>query len=270
MRSARHLLGKGRSLHLPTVKPGILHPFCTKRNPLKPQNNDTIARACVSSEPLPTYDKADGHHFVYASSPNTAHNDLESFISYAERTGLDRSSTTFVGTHFEYTTSLALRRFGFRLERVGAKSDCGIDLLGTWSLPSAQSRPTNVLVQCKAIKKPGPNLIRELEGSFAAAPAGWRSAHSLGILVIEKPATKGMREAMGRSRWPMVCISCTRAGKVEQMIWNNQAAESALGRMGVTTRHSEDGDQELVMTFKGQKLTGDMSAFEPDDPTVWP
>jgi hypothetical protein len=194
---------------------------------------------------------------VYPEAPTTGHHDLSTFLDYAERTGLDHASTTFVGTHFEYTVASALSSFGFRLRRIGGQHDFGIDLLGTWSVPSSSDRPLHVLLQCKAVKHPGPHLIRELEGAFVGAPPGWRGAGVLGLLVIQRPATKGMRDAMGRSRWPMGCISCSRAGAVEQILWNRRAEEEGLEGMGVGIRYSPDGDdtQQLALTFNGKHLT---------------
>ena len=194
---------------------------------------------------------------IYPEAPTTAHSDLASFLDYARRTGLDTASTTFVGTHFEYMVASALLPFGFCLHRVGGQSDHGIDLLGTWSVPSAVSQPLRVLLQCKASKKPGPHLVRELEGAFVGAPSGWRGSGVLGLLVIERPATRGMRDAVGRSRWPMGCISCSRVGKVEQILWNRRAEEEGLAGMGVGTRYSsgEEEAHHLVLTFKGKQVS---------------
>ncbi|KAK0643513.1 hypothetical protein B0T16DRAFT_183795 [Cercophora newfieldiana] len=208
---------------------------------------------------------APANTLIYPEAPSAAHHNLATFLDYAERTGLDHGSTTFVGTHFEYTAAAALSPFGFRLRRIGGLGDFGIDLLGTWSVPSS-SRPLHVLLQCKAVKRPRPHLVRELEGAFVGAPAGWRGPGVLGLLVVERPATKGMRDALGRSRWPMGCISCSRAGAVEQILWNRRAEEEGLAGLGVGTRYSPDGEgtQQLVLTFNGKHLTpgGDKVASE--------
>ncbi|KAJ4300441.1 hypothetical protein N0V88_003116 [Collariella sp. IMI 366227] len=73
---------------------------------------------------------------IYPSAPSPHHTCLPTFLAYAARTNLDPASTVYVGTHYEYTTSLSLARYGLDLRRVGGSSDFGIDLLGTWSLPS--------------------------------------------------------------------------------------------------------------------------------------
>ncbi|KAH6687932.1 hypothetical protein F5X68DRAFT_133611 [Plectosphaerella plurivora] len=194
---------------------------------------------------------------LYPDPPNTQHTDLTSFLAYASRTGLDTSSTVYVGTHYEYTVGLSLARYGLTARRVGGPSDFGIDLLGTWSLPS-QPQPLRVILQCKGgTQKIGPSLIRELEGSFVGAPPGWRAPSKvLAFLVSEKPATKGVRDSLGRSSWPMGYISCSRDGLIKQMIWNRRAEENGLEGIGVSVRHAVDADQpaHLVLTWDGKHL----------------
>ncbi|KAL2120483.1 hypothetical protein VTJ04DRAFT_4510 [Mycothermus thermophilus] len=208
---------------------------------------------------------------IYPNPPSSLnHTSLPTFLDYASRTNLDPSSTVYVGTHFEYTVAGALARLGLDLRRVGGISDCGIDLLGTWTLPfpppasssssgkSLRSRPRpflRVIAQCKAVQRPGPHLVRELEGAFAGAPAGWRAWKSpdggdengagrgvLGLLVTQRPATKGIREALARSRWPMGFVACSREGEVSQLLWNRRAEEEGLEGfgVGVSNYHTED------------------------------
>ncbi|KAK4126310.1 hypothetical protein N657DRAFT_643103 [Parathielavia appendiculata] len=195
---------------------------------------------------------------IYPPSPSPHHTNLPSFLAHATRTNLDPSSTVYVGTHFEYTTIQSLSRYGLVLRRVGGVSDGGIDLLGTWpSLPPSSSGqgPLRVLAQCKAVQRPGPHLVRELEGAFAAAPAGWRGKSGVvGLLVAEKPATRGIREALGRSRWPMGFVACSRAGRVEQFLWNRRAEEEGLEEVEVRLRYFEDGAKDLVLTWRGKAL----------------
>lgn len=203
---------------------------------------------------------------IYPPSPSPHHSDLPSFLAYASRVDLDPTSNVYVGTHFEYTVLTSLARYGFSLRRVGGVSDCGIDLLGTWSLPlppSASSpsdlpqAPTlRILVQCKAVQRPGPHLIRELEGAFVGAPAGWRGRAGgvLGLLVTERAATKGIRDALGRSGWPMGFVACSREGKVEQMLWNRRAEEEGWEGLGVGTRFNGDGGREVGLVWRGRNL----------------
>ncbi|KAI0542970.1 hypothetical protein GGR58DRAFT_450174 [Xylaria digitata] len=190
------------------------------------------------------------------------HHDLASYIAYAERTGLDVESKVFIGTHYEYSIASALRPLGFDLRRIGGQSDKGIDLLGTWSVPSTPKHlPLRVLLQCKAYStaktaRIGPQFIRELEGAYLGAPSGWRGSGVVGLLVAQRPATKGVREALANSRWPLGYVSCSRDGALEQMLWNRRAEEEGLEGMGVAARLSEgdrQGDtQRLVLTWKGR------------------
>ncbi|KAK1766750.1 hypothetical protein QBC33DRAFT_87266 [Phialemonium atrogriseum] len=191
---------------------------------------------------------------IYPEPPASNHRDLPTFLQYAERSGLDTKSTTFVGTHFEYVVANSLTELGFSLRRIGGSSDCGIDLLGTWSVPSSD-KPLRVLVQCKSVQRPGPHLIRELEGAFIGAPPGWRRSGVLGLLATEKPATKGIRDALGRSRWPMGFISCSRTGQLQQLLWNHRAEQEGLEGMGVGLKYPRDGgERQLALMWQGKHL----------------
>ncbi|KAM7211942.1 Protein of unknown function (DUF2034) domain containing protein [Rhypophila decipiens] len=211
----------------------------------------------------------------YPVSKSAFHNDLQSFLQYVERVGLAKSSTVFVGTHFEYTVAATLALYGFFLRRIGGVSDAGVDLLGTWSIPLSsplteqpqqeqetqpeRRPPLRVIIQCKVTPNPRPGLIRELEGAFIGAPAGWRMTSPssgdgvLGILVLDKPTTKGIREAMGRSRWPMGFVYCSKEGVVEQFLWNERAVAQGLEGLGAVKRYAPQG-QQVALTFKGRIL----------------
>lgn len=192
---------------------------------------------------------------IYPSPPTSQHSDLATFLAYAKRSGLNPKSTVYVGTHYEYTTAESLSRYGFSLQRIGGSSDYGTDLLGEWTPPST-SQSLRVLLQCKGgTQKTGPHHVRELEGAFAGAPVGWRGAGVLGLLVSERDATKGVRDALGRSRWPMGYICCSREGLVKQMLWNQQAEEHGLEGFGVVLkRYDENKDPELVLSRNGSIL----------------
>ncbi|KAK3324267.1 hypothetical protein B0T19DRAFT_443688 [Cercophora scortea] len=189
------------------------------------------------------------------------HSSLSTFLHHAERTSLSPTSTVYVGTHYEYTVSHSLASYQFDLKRIGGRSDQGIDLLGTWTLPSSTpSTPKRhkVFVQCKALAStPTSVLIRELEGAFAGAPAGWRGEGVIGLLATCGPATKGIREAMARSRWPMGFVCCSKEGEVRQMLWNRRAEEEGLAGLGVGTRYVGDG-KRLVLTWNGKHIASDV------------
>lgn len=190
--------------------------------------------------------------------PSSNHHDLKSFLSYTQRSGLDEKSTVYVGTHYEYTVAAKLARYGFSLRRVGGSFDAGTDLVGTWKPPAVASPPTlKVLIQCKAsAARSKPQLIRELEGAFVGAPPGWRGEDTMALLVTDKPATKGTRDALGRSRWPMGYVCCSREGAVLQMIWNRRAEETGLEGFGAAARYvgAAGEEAELVLTRHGEPL----------------
>jgi hypothetical protein len=193
---------------------------------------------------------------IYPDRLSTNHHDLKTYLDYASRAGLDSKSTVFVGTRYEYTVQEVLKRLGFSLQQTGGASDYGIDLLGEWKLPAV---PLNlrVLVQCKALaKKSGPNFVRELEGAFVGAPAGWQGNGVIGLLVSQKPATKGMRDALARSRWPMGAVTCTSEGRLVQMLWNKKAEDEGLTGVGVGIRYGADNlsEEEIHLTFKGENM----------------
>ncbi|KAI7164357.1 hypothetical protein KC349_g786 [Hortaea werneckii] len=191
------------------------------------------------------------------------HHDLASFLEYAERTSLNPTSTVYRGTHFEYTAAQALGDYAFKLRRTGRSNDLGIDLVGHWHLPASSATTAGsdtpdagaaghampVLVQCKASKLT-PSMVRELEGAYIGAPAGWRGDGVLAVLVSTVPATKGVSAAVQRSQWPLAVMQIERDGILKQFLWNAKAAEAGLTGLGVTTKYAtktgEDGRQEGV------------------------
>ncbi|SPO05956.1 uncharacterized protein DNG_08645 [Cephalotrichum gorgonifer] len=190
---------------------------------------------------------------LFPEPSSTSHHDLRSFLEYADRTELNVKSPVYVGTHYEYTVSSTLSQYGFSLKRVGGASDYGIDLLGTWSVPSS-SEPLKVLVQCKA-GAIGPHVVRELEGAFVGAPVGWRGQGVLGVLASRKVATKGVGEALARSRWPMVFVCCSADGTVSQVRWNQRAEAEGLEGVHAAARHSGGkAGSRIALTWKGKPI----------------
>jgi hypothetical protein len=188
-------------------------------------------------------------------SPSQHHNDLASFLAYAERTSLPTTSTTYIGTHYEYTVQQTLRRSAFSLHRVGGRADAGIDLVGTWHLPQHE-HPLRVFVQCKALKtKLGPNLVRELEGTFRQSPVGWRTGTKIGVLVGPREATKGVRDAMTRSAYPLLWMMVERNGELQQALWNSCAEELGLGPLGVEMVYGGESGRRISLTWDGSELS---------------
>ena len=198
------------------------------------------------------------------SSPH--HNDLLTFLSYANRTSLSPTSPVYIGTHYEYICASSLPRLGFtHISRTGGRSDHGIDLLGLWQLPSLPS-PLRVLVQCKGTKsKSSPERIRELEGAMAGAPVGWRRGNAtVALLCGKREATKGVMDAVRRCGIPVVwCMieerDCTdggkRAGVVRQLLWNGKVEELMGGKgWSVGVRYGRrGGGGESVLMWEGRE-----------------
>jgi hypothetical protein len=124
-------------------------------------------------------------------------------------------------------------------------------------------------VQCKALKaKLGPNLVRELEGTFRQAPVGWRTGQTVGILVGPREATKGVRDALARSTYPLFWMMIERDGTLKQALWNARAEELGLGPLGVETRYGVEGEsssvtKEVALTWDGCDIP-DMGCVELD------
>lgn len=163
------------------------------------------------------------------------HHNLSSFLEYVSRTGLKTTTSVYKGTHYEYTVAEALKGYNFALQRIGRANDLGIDLLGIWQLPQ-EPRELKVLIQCK-ITKASPSMVRELEGAYVGAPAGWRGADVMGMLVSTYPATAGVRESLQRSRLPLCFAQVTVSGEVLQFLWNSAAKEARLTGMSATTTY---------------------------------
>ncbi|KAL8693735.1 MAG: hypothetical protein Q9218_001480 [Villophora microphyllina] len=195
------------------------------------------------------------------------HHDLSTFLAYARSNSLSSSSNVYNGTHYEYLCQSTLARLGFSLSRTGGPDDRGVDLLGTWSLPSlSPSGPLRCIVQCKSLKaKVMPGVVRELEGAFSGAPAGFGGDEVVGVLCSKREATKGVREAMRRSNRPVVWVMVedlggeeVKAGRVRQILWNQRVGDLGAEGMGVGLRYfpgsGGDGDErvqkEVLLTWK--------------------
>lgn len=249
----------------------LLSSRTTTRDGSRRESSGTAASSPQKGVPQPK--------LIYPDAPSSHHADLASFLSYARRTGLDETSTVYIGTHYEYSAAAALRRYGFYLRRIGGASDHGVDLVGTWTLPSRppqqlqqqprsqkrqqqQPPPMRVLIQCKAGSghKVSPQHVRELEGAFVGAPAGWRGGGVLGVLATERPATKGVRDALGRSRWPLAYMCCSReGGVVSQMLWNRAAEELGLEGYAVVPRRGGGGEESALVLMHNGAVVGDVS-----------
>jgi len=237
-------------------------------------------RAHYASSPvhsIPRRSASEGrHNGAQAFDPKTAslttppqslsissHSSLDTYLKYAQQAGLSLTSTVYVGTEYEYLCQSSLKRLGLDLVRTGGRSDLGIDLAGTWILPkhsairnssSSPEPPLHVLVQCKALKAgPRPNLVRELEGMLAGAPAGHDKPGTVGLLCATKPATKGVREAIRDSDRPLVWVQVEKIGdretRVRQMLWNERVERIGMRGVNISVRRGDGQDDggEIVL-----------------------
>ncbi|RTE80785.1 hypothetical protein BHE90_004740 [Fusarium euwallaceae] len=202
---------------------------------------------------------------IYPESPNKGHSDLATFLDYVERTSLDKRTTVYRGTHYEYTVANTLSQYGFSLKRVGGASDRGMDLLGTWKLPST-SKTIKVILQCKAgLRSVGPMYVRELKGALAAAPPGWRGVDTLGLLVAEKPATKGVQRDMNSAEVALGYVSCSKEGELVQLLWNYKAQEMGLEGISVGVRHGVEGQEKKLVLMKRGKILPLLEKVTPEE-----
>ncbi|KAL7915932.1 hypothetical protein GGI35DRAFT_11174 [Trichoderma velutinum] len=236
------IIHKHAAVKVPRMIPAV-RGFASATTSTKSKSKSKQPNTTSSSSPL--------------ASLTRQHSDLESFLEDAKRRGLDEKSSFFTGTRYEYLVAERLARYGFSLRRIGGASDFGVDLVGEWTVPSSTAPPIKVLVQCKGgIQRVGPHMIRELEGSFAGAPPGWRGQGVLGLLVAEKTATKGMRDALGRAGMPMGYFCCSgEDGVVRQMLWNQRAEDEGLEGVDVALRRGGERDLgEVVLVKNGEPL----------------
>ncbi|KAI9826269.1 MAG: hypothetical protein M1826_006691 [Phylliscum demangeonii] len=217
-------------------------------------SGDSSTPLCASSASTPTPTAPPPHHH-----PHPHHHDLASFLAHARRAGLSSASSVYHGTRYEYQVQAGLQRLGFQLARSGGRSDAGVDLFGTWRLPVPGPSPIaalRVLIQCKATrhKRPGPHLVRELEGAYAGAPGGpaWRDARAVvALLAAPRQATRGVRDALGRSPLPLAFVMVDTGGRVRQLVWNRAVRRLGLEDVGVALRYGEEPVGELVPALDG-------------------
>ena len=167
------------------------------------------------------------------------HHDLQSFLEYAKQRGLKETGTVYQGTLYEYTVQSALLRLNFSLTRVGKRGDEGVDLLGTWKVPTFP-QPIRVFFQCKSTQTPvGPQYIRELEGTFGSVPAGWRGIGVIGFLASRKRASKSVRVSLRKSMLPMAFINVRLDGTIREFVWNRAAVLQGLEGLNIAHRYME-------------------------------
>lgn len=243
----------------------LIHRFIERTSLKKfPQHSFRPSSSAITRTPAPIVSKG-------------KHHDLPTFLDHADSIALSPTSTVHVGTSYEYLCAETLLRLGFRdLMRTGGRSDRGIDLLGHWTLPFSSSthKTVPVIVQCKATtRKPGPDMIRELEGAVAGSPEGWRHGTTVAVLCAKREATDGVRQAIKRSGrgivWVMVqdlqdekgaVMGEGSRGRVKQVLWNQHVGDFVGERVGAGLKYVM-GKGAIV---KEVYLTLDGRVWEPD------
>lgn len=183
------------------------------------------------------------------------HTSLRSFIDHANATGLDKSSTVYKGTFFEYSVLETLKSHGFACHRTGGTGDNGVDLSGTWHL--SPTNPCAVAIQCKhEAKRIGPKYVRELSG--IRAPIG-----TVLMLASSSTFTAHAIQALMASRSP-ICLLLLEpwqtdeeavrlgGGTLRQLIWNVAAAEH-LGSLEVRLVHSKNSPDAVIKLYYDDK-----------------
>ncbi|KAF2762337.1 hypothetical protein EJ05DRAFT_497191 [Pseudovirgaria hyperparasitica] len=234
------------------------------KSPIKTEILDEVSTASATAldEVVQGFDDMRMASEPRFSAGSSHHNDLESFLQYAQRENLGRSTTVFNGTKYEYTVADTLRRYHFDLTRTGRRSDLGIDLIGRWSVPSS-AEPLRIFIQCKALNSGlFPSHVRELAGAFTGIPT-WFKKDVLGLVASPGNVTNGVRDAIEKSEMPMGFLKISLDGVVEQFHWNRKATGIGLQGMGVSLNYgssdssSASGDgggcvnTKICLTYNG-------------------
>lgn len=102
------------------------------------------------------------------------------------------------------------------------------------------------------------------------------TADSMALLATTLLATKGIRDAMSRSRWPLAYAMINQEGDIEQFLWNRKSADIGLEGLRVETMHkfpmcetatSDQGSsqisKEVVLTWQGERWTPQSEQQDP-------
>ncbi|KAF9113357.1 hypothetical protein BGX27_001746 [Mortierella sp. AM989] len=189
--------------------------------------------------------------------PRSQHTDLKSFSKLNHNT----KSTIYRGTLFEYQTQSILRKcLGIYTHRSAGNDDRGVDLRGTWFLPTSASpkpgdlvRHLKVIVQCKSMSvKVGPKYVRELQGSLS-----YETQPTMAVLAINSDFTKMALLPYVRSLWPMALVVIdAKNHQCSKLIWNNAAEKVMQGiHIGTGWTYGDDGIKSRpALCFDGKVI----------------
>lgn len=156
------------------------------------------------------------------------------------------------------------------------------------------------LIQCKAhARKPGPDMIRELEGAVSATQMEGEKERVVGVLCARREATAGVREAVRRCRrgvvWVMIedyeeafergvgadkkgegeeglrvkeekvdGVHEGRVGRIKQILWNEEVERMVGGGVGAGVRYRPDAVKGKSAWSKEVVLMVDGRVWVPD------
>jgi len=86
------------------------------------------------------------------------------------------------------------------------------------------------------------------------------------LLTTPQEATKGVREAMAQSRWPMAYLKISQDGRIEQLLWNRTAAAVGLEGVNVVMRHvpKEARQADIDVEIKSEDKESDQDVVDED------
>jgi hypothetical protein len=151
---------------------------------------------------------------------------------------------TELGRLFERETRKCLEKYRIQFNKIHGKAgDEGVDLWGTWKLPT---RDLQVMVQCKNTKSPiSPSTMREWCGTKP-------TVDGLRILASRKLPSKAAFHDFQRSEYPMAVMTLENSQLTGFIL--NQHAMNLIPELNivksVTNSYLFWNDIELSQTFK--------------------
>ena len=108
---------------------------------------------------------------------------------------------------------------------MGGAHDAGVDLEGTWHLPTLAT-PLPAVVQCKFLSKKSvsPVLVRELEGTSTGQLLDSKG-FTVSVLCTPSLATKAVREVMRKCARPIMLVMIDDQGWLDSISWNGALQE---------------------------------------------
>ncbi|KAJ3006065.1 hypothetical protein HKX48_000312 [Thoreauomyces humboldtii] len=158
-------------------------------------------------------------------------------------------STVAIGNLFEESCVTSLSRHGMHLRRIGGKDDRGVDLRGTWTLPSSPSSPLQprtrphspttipLIVQCKHERsKLGPKYMRELEGTLGREPSD-----TIAIMACREGYSTTAKEMVYGSPCPIALVVVDEETRLVSFVPNRVLKTVVPGLLVVRSQGRDGG-----------------------------